>query len=191
GRRQGGGQRDDGRARVPLGSGDRPAAPRPRPPRQQPHPGRVLAGRGAAGRGQPRPNPDRGEAGAGTGERGPGQGPSLGPGDGSGAGPLRWPCRRGRVRRLLPPPPAPGGRRRAAGGRDTTAVVWDVGAALAARKRPAEPSPRALAAAWADLAGDADRAYRAVGLLATAPAFLKGKLPPLADLDAKGRKRLD
>jgi RNA polymerase sigma factor (sigma-70 family) len=64
---------------------------------------------------------------------------------------------------------SPDGRRLASGSRDTTGLVWDVAAALPARKN-VQLSAKELKDCWADLAADdAGRAYRAVRLLARAP----------------------
>jgi WD40 repeat protein len=58
----------------------------------------------------------------------------------------------------------------ASAGCDTTGLVWDVSALLPAPK-PVRLSAKELADRWADLAGgDAERAYRAVRVLARAPA---------------------
>jgi hypothetical protein len=54
---------------------------------------------------------------------------------------------------------------------DTTLLVWDLAAVAARQPRPVAPSDAAITAAWNDLAGeDAKAAYRAVRLLAAAPA---------------------
>jgi WD40 repeat protein len=75
------------------------------------------------------------------------------------------------------------GRVLASGGGDTTVLLWDMSAV------PAPPAGRApdakeLAALWADLAGDAPIAYRAVGKLAVAPKeaapFLGERVRPAA-----------
>jgi hypothetical protein len=65
---------------------------------------------------------------------------------------------------------SPDGSRLASGSRDTTALVWDAAAAVPAREK-VQLSAKELAERWAELAGDdAERAYRAVRLLARAPA---------------------
>jgi RNA polymerase sigma factor (sigma-70 family) len=60
---------------------------------------------------------------------------------------------------------SPDGRRLASAGKDTTALVWDVTGGQATGR----PSARDLDTLWADLAGDAARAYRAICGLGAAP----------------------
>jgi WD40 repeat protein len=82
----------------------------------------------------------------------------------------------------------------ATGSADTTVLVWDV-----TRFRPAKPqhvklTPRELDALWADLQGDAGKAYQAMQKLATAPgqavAFLGERVRPVEPADAKKLERL-
>jgi WD40 repeat protein len=84
----------------------------------------------------------------------------------------------------------PGGRALATGMGDGTLLVWD----LAPQTWPATGSARDLSrqeldARWADLAGDARQAHRAIHTLAAAPAravpFLKDHLHPVARINAK------
>jgi RNA polymerase sigma factor (sigma-70 family) len=65
------------------------------------------------------------------------------------------------------------GRRLVTAGNDTTALLWDLGA------RPTAGSEADRLAAWNDLAGaDAERAYRAVRLLAASPDFIGTRVKP-------------
>jgi hypothetical protein len=73
---------------------------------------------------------------------------------------------------------APDGRTMATASDDGTVLVWDVASLPPVR----HPRPSALDALWGDLAGgDAGKAYRAVGQLASAPdravALLRDRLP--------------
>jgi RNA polymerase sigma factor (sigma-70 family) len=90
---------------------------------------------------------------------------------------------------------APDGRTLVSCSFDTTLLVWDV-AGVAARHPPpvARPEAAAVAAAWKDLAGpDARAAYRAVRLLAAAPAqslpLLREELHPAPRTDQKQIER--
>jgi RNA polymerase sigma factor (sigma-70 family) len=93
----------------------------------------------------------------------------------------------------------PDGRTLASGGSDTTVLIWDVAGVLARRAPAAEEAPLDAEPAWADLAADAERAYRALGRLVADPAralpLLRDRLTPtpadpervarlLADLDS-------
>jgi WD40 repeat protein len=85
------------------------------------------------------------------------------------------------------------GRLLASGSYDTTALVWDTaGLTPPPADRGAEPAD--LPALWADLAGDAATAYRALGRLAAAPKsaapFLAERVRPTAVPDAKTLARL-
>jgi hypothetical protein len=71
------------------------------------------------------------------------------------------------------------------GGEDATALLWEVAPLLRHRLAPATPpSARELEGPWADLAGDAPRAHRAVAALVAAPGpsvrLLRGRLRPAA-----------
>jgi hypothetical protein len=80
---------------------------------------------------------------------------------------------------------SPDGRRLVSASDDTTALVWDLAAALPAG------TPADCEAAWADVAGDdALRAYRAVRRLAAAPAFLADRVRPVAVPDGAHLARL-
>jgi RNA polymerase sigma factor (sigma-70 family) len=83
---------------------------------------------------------------------------------------------------------APDGRTLASGGGDSTILLWD----LTGRKGKAgsaAPTPGELAGLWADLAGGAVKADRALWALALAPGqsvpFLEDRLRPAAPADAK------
>jgi WD40 repeat protein len=83
---------------------------------------------------------------------------------------------------------APDSARLAAGFRDGTILVWDV-AKLERKPGPALTLGRnELESCWADLAGTAGKAHRAVGMLAAAPAesvpFLRSRLAPAVVADA-------
>jgi hypothetical protein len=78
---------------------------------------------------------------------------------------------------------APDGKTLVSGGADTTALIWDVaGRRAAPPARAADLTPKELESLWADLAGDAGKAYPAMGSLAAAPkqavSFLKEHLGP-------------
>jgi WD40 repeat protein len=91
---------------------------------------------------------------------------------------------------------SPDGRTLATAGADGTALVWDV-AGLGGAARNKELSEQELAGYWADLAGDAGKAYDAICALTLAPGqavlLLRQRLPPpitaallkrlIADLD--------
>jgi WD40 repeat protein len=68
---------------------------------------------------------------------------------------------------------------------DTTVLIWDLPGQ--AKAPPRELSPRELEQLWAELAGEAARAYRAVRTLSGSPRsavpFLKGRLRPQAPRD--------
>jgi hypothetical protein len=76
----------------------------------------------------------------------------------------------------------PDGRRLVSGSVDTTALVWDV-AALAREPPTARLAPDEATRLWADLAGEAPAALRAVGRWAAAPklavTFLRDRLRPI------------
>ena len=80
---------------------------------------------------------------------------------------------------------SPDGSKLLSGSDDTTILIWDV--ADRPRQRLAEPTPAELPRLWADLAGDAPAAHRAMKRLAAAPAlttpFLKEHLRPIANMD--------
>jgi RNA polymerase sigma factor (sigma-70 family) len=86
---------------------------------------------------------------------------------------------------------APDGRTLVSASSDATLLVWDVAAVAARQPRPASaPDAKAVAAAWDELAGaDAKAAYRALRLLAEAPAravpLLRARLRPAPATDAK------
>jgi hypothetical protein len=84
---------------------------------------------------------------------------------------------------------SPDGRLLASSGLDYTALVWDVtGLCPDGRWPPREARPPEVERLWADLAGDAVRAYRAVWAFAAAPRqsvlFLASRLRPAAAVDA-------
>jgi WD40 repeat protein len=79
---------------------------------------------------------------------------------------------------------SPDGKRLVSGSADTTALVWDVGSALAGRKARPAPSPKRLRACWDDLASDdASKAHAAVWDLAAVPteaaALLADRVEPV------------
>jgi RNA polymerase sigma factor (sigma-70 family) len=90
---------------------------------------------------------------------------------------------------------APDGRRLASASNDTTAVLWDLTTPSAAERRLAagltEEQAQAL---WADLAGDAERADRAIRLLVAAPvravSLLHERLRPVPEVDPERVKKL-
>ncbi|HEY7313317.1 MAG TPA: sigma-70 family RNA polymerase sigma factor [Gemmataceae bacterium] len=86
---------------------------------------------------------------------------------------------------------SPDDRRLVSGLADSTLLVWDVGTPTAAGKLGADE----VAKAWADLANsDAPRAFRARGMLASAPEetipFLKEHLHPARPADLEQLRRL-
>jgi RNA polymerase sigma factor (sigma-70 family) len=90
---------------------------------------------------------------------------------------------------------APDGRSLASCSWDTTLLVWDLAGVAARLPQPApRPDSAAIASAWNDLAGeDAKAAYRAVRLLAGAPAqsvpLLRERLRPIPPADKKQVER--
>jgi RNA polymerase sigma factor (sigma-70 family) len=84
---------------------------------------------------------------------------------------------------------SPDGRRLVSGSTDTTALVWDVARYTRREAATARLSADEVRSAWDDLAGDAGKAYRAVGLLAAAPdqavPFLAERVKPAAAPDPK------
>ncbi len=77
------------------------------------------------------------------------------------------------------------GRVLVSGGQDTQVLVWDLtGRAADGHRRPLKLTPEELNRAWDALAGDAARAYRALGTLADdaagTTAFLRERLKPVA-----------
>ncbi len=85
---------------------------------------------------------------------------------------------------------SPDGQRLISGSDDTTALVWDVTGRLSGPPHPAPLTAKEIAELWEDLASpDAARAYRAVRLLAGAPAqvlpLLKRHLVPVKPADAE------
>jgi hypothetical protein len=91
---------------------------------------------------------------------------------------------------------SPDGRLLVSGGNDTTALLWDVAAAVKAEPAPAvRLSDKELEGLWDALAGaDAARAYGAMNTLAGAPrqalALFKERLRPLAATDPGKTGRL-
>jgi WD40 repeat protein len=87
---------------------------------------------------------------------------------------------------------SPDGRRLLSGSQDTTALVWDLMGRHDAR--PAALAADELEACWADLAGDAARAWQAVHKLVAAPEaavpFLRARLRPVPAADDKKIARL-
>jgi WD40 repeat protein len=79
-----------------------------------------------------------------------------------------------------------GGRRLATGLWDGTVLVWDLA--------PDAAAAGGLEGLWADLAGDARRAYRAVHGLAAAPApavaYLRDRLRPVPEIEPRRVQRL-
>jgi RNA polymerase sigma factor (sigma-70 family) len=89
---------------------------------------------------------------------------------------------------------SPDGTRVVSGGTDATALVWDV-SRWARRPRPAVALPAAdRDRLWADLAGDAKAAYRAIARLTASPAdavaLLAVRMKPAAGVDAGRIERL-
>jgi RNA polymerase sigma factor (sigma-70 family) len=90
---------------------------------------------------------------------------------------------------------APDGKRLASASNDTTAVVWGLTTPSAAERQLAagltEEQAKAL---WVDLAGDAERADRAIRVLAAAPvravSFLHERLRPTPKVDPEQVKKL-
>jgi RNA polymerase sigma factor (sigma-70 family) len=89
---------------------------------------------------------------------------------------------------------SPDGRRLVSGSTDTTALVWDVACYTGRGAATARLSAAEVRSAWDDLAGDAARAYRAVGALAATPdqavPFLAERVKPAAAPDPKRVARL-
>jgi WD40 repeat protein len=89
---------------------------------------------------------------------------------------------------------SPDGRTLAVGGEDSTILLWGVGA-LDHQDAPRRLGPGQLDALWAELAKpDAATAYPALWRLRRAkdqaPAFLKGRLPPVPHPDPRRVRRL-
>jgi WD40 repeat protein len=89
----------------------------------------------------------------------------------------------------------PDGRAIVTGQGDGTALVWDLAPkTLPTPKVAPDLGPKELDAAWADLAGDAQRAYRTVGLLTSAPTqavpYLKEHLQAVAEAEPKRVEQL-
>jgi RNA polymerase sigma factor (sigma-70 family) len=84
---------------------------------------------------------------------------------------------------------SPDGRRLVSGSIDTTALVWDVARYTRREAATARLGADEVRSAWDDLAGDAGKAYRAVGALAAAPdqavPFLAERVKPAAAPDPK------
>ncbi len=90
---------------------------------------------------------------------------------------------------------SPDGTRLASASNDTTAVVWDLTTPSAdERKLAAGLTAEQAEALWADLAGDAERADRAIRVLAAAPAravpLLGRRLTPAPKVDPGRVKKL-
>jgi hypothetical protein len=87
---------------------------------------------------------------------------------------------------------APDGGALLTAGGDGTCLLWDVAGRLEVRDGP--PSAKELEALWDDLAGDAEKAWRAVRTLAAAPGsslrLLKERLKPTVVRDVRGMARL-
>jgi hypothetical protein len=87
---------------------------------------------------------------------------------------------------------SPDGRRLVSGLEDSTLLVWDVTRPDASKPGPVDPA--GLERAWADLAGDARKAFAARGALALCPAeavaLLKGRLQPVRAADPALLRRL-
>jgi hypothetical protein len=77
---------------------------------------------------------------------------------------------------------SPDGKALASGGWDTTVLLWDV-TRWQLSESPAQPRTNTLQTYWADLAGDAPKAFRAIQALADWPEqtvpFLKERLRPV------------
>jgi RNA polymerase sigma factor (sigma-70 family) len=88
---------------------------------------------------------------------------------------------------------SPDGTRLVSGGLDTTALIWDV-SRFTKRPKPVELTAKELEACWADLAGDAMVAYRAIGRLLAAPeqavALLREQLKPAPKADIERIQQL-
>jgi hypothetical protein len=84
---------------------------------------------------------------------------------------------------------SPDSRRLASAGHDTTVLVWDVSKYTQRERARVRLSADELRSAWADLGGDAGKAYRAIGALASAPEqavpYLAERVRPAAVPDAK------
>jgi hypothetical protein len=89
---------------------------------------------------------------------------------------------------------SPDGRRLVSGSLDTTALVWDVARYTRREAATARLSEDEVRSAWEDLAGDAGKAYRAVGALVASPdqavTFLAERVKPAAAPDPRRVARL-
>jgi WD40 repeat protein len=90
---------------------------------------------------------------------------------------------------------SPDGRRLLTGSDDTTALVWDLGRLPPPRPRRAVPALAQRDSLWQDLAAaDAARAWRAMGVLTSAPeqavSFLRDRLRPPPPVGAAEMARL-
>jgi RNA polymerase sigma factor (sigma-70 family) len=84
---------------------------------------------------------------------------------------------------------SPDGRRLVSGSGDTTALIWDVARYTQRGSTRARLSADEVRSAWEDLAGEAGKAYHAIGALAAAPEqavpFLAERLKPAVAPDLK------
>jgi WD40 repeat protein len=90
---------------------------------------------------------------------------------------------------------APDGRTLATGGGDSTILLWDLTGRLSnGRLLPARPTAKELERLWADLEGEAAKAYPALWTLVAAPEqavrLLKGHLQPASPADPRRTARL-